>query len=188
MGFTRAKPSLEEAPKRDEETVRMDEVAPATSSTRSSSAEPAASSNEGGGAARVGSNEEGDKRKAEGEEDDSKVKKTVKYLKTLQKSEARSGSSATQEVAEVVEKETNEEDGIQWMREEGEAQLGREGGDFVTILAQDSYLKLWFQQQAWVSLVAFCPSSFVRQLFALFVSSVCTRISSLVCVSARRSR
>ena len=58
------------------------------------------------------SNEEGNKRKAEGEEDDSMVKETVKYHKMLQRLEARNGSSATQEAAEVAEVEVNEEDEI----------------------------------------------------------------------------
>ena len=60
---------------RDEESVRMDENTPAASSnSSSSSAAPASSPNDSGGAARMGksgegrgSNEEGEKRKAEGE-------------------------------------------------------------------------------------------------------------------------
>ena len=122
-GLKRAKSSLEEAQRRDGETVGMDDHKPGASSSSGSSAGPALSSNDSGGAARmdesgdgVGSNLEGRRRKAANiqrvperadgkwmrvernkrktEEEEGRMK-TVKYLKTFERLEAKKGWSAT---------------------------------------------------------------------------------------------
>ena len=60
-------------------------------------------------------------------EEESTSTKTVKYVKTLERAEAKKGSEETQEVVELAQVEVNEED-VEW-RTEGEAQYEEEGGD-----------------------------------------------------------
>ena len=68
----------------------------------------------------------GNKRKAAEESEESRLRKTVRYLKELDKMENKE-SGKTQEVVEVAEVEVNEEE-EEWTTEE-EPQRGDEGGD-----------------------------------------------------------
>ena len=70
---------------------------------------------------------DGNKRKAGEESEESRLRKTVRYLKELDKMENKKESGKTQEVVEVAEVEVNEEE-EEWMTEE-EPRQGDEGGD-----------------------------------------------------------
>ena len=70
---------------------------------------------------------DGNKRKAGEESEESRLRKTVRYLKELDKMENKKESGKTQEVVEVAEVEVNEEE-EEWTTEE-EPQRGDEGGD-----------------------------------------------------------
>ena len=69
----------------------------------------------------------GNKRKAGEESEESRLRKTVRYLKALAKMENKTESGKTQEVVEVAEVEVNEEE-EEWMTEK-EPRQGDEGGD-----------------------------------------------------------
>ena len=75
-----------------------DSVFPTATISSSSSA----SSSSGSGAA------EGNKRKTVEEEEESMSRQTAKYLKTLEKAEAKKESGKTHEIVEVAEAEVNE--------------------------------------------------------------------------------
>ena len=70
---------------------------------------------------------DGNKRKAAEESEESRLRKTVRYLKELDKMENKEESGKTQEVVEVAEVEVNEEE-EEWTTEE-ESRRGDEGGD-----------------------------------------------------------
>ena len=70
---------------------------------------------------------DGNKRKAGAESEESRLRKTVRYLKELDKMENKKGSGKTQEVVEVAELEVNEEE-EEGVREE-ESRQGDDGGD-----------------------------------------------------------
>ena len=53
---------------------------------------------------------DGNKREAGAESEESRLRKTVRYLKELDKMENKKGSGKTQEVVEVAEVEVNEEE------------------------------------------------------------------------------
>ena len=69
----------------------------------------------------------GNKRKAGDESEESRLRKTVRYLKELDKMENKKESGKVQEVVEVAEVEVNEEE-EEWMTEE-ESRRGDEGCD-----------------------------------------------------------
>ena len=69
---------------------------------------------------------EGNKRKTVEEEEESMLRNTVKYLKTLVRTEAKKESEKKLERVELTEVEVNEE--VEWRSEE-EAQLEEEEGD-----------------------------------------------------------
>ena len=64
---------------------------------------------------------EGNKRKTVEEEEESMLRKTLKYLKTLERGEAKKEYDETQEVVELAEVEVHEED-VE-CRTEGETQF-----------------------------------------------------------------
>ena len=68
---------------------------------------------------------DGNKRKAGEESEESRLRKTWRYLKELDKMENKKESGKTQEVVEVAEVEVNEEE-EEWMTEE-EPRQGDEG-------------------------------------------------------------
>ena len=70
---------------------------------------------------------DGYKRKAWEESEESRLRKTVRFLKDFDKMENKKESGKTQEVVEVAEVEVNEEE-EEWMTEE-EPRQGDEGGD-----------------------------------------------------------
>ena len=70
---------------------------------------------------------DGNKRKAGEESEESRLRKTVRHLKELDKMENKKGSGKVQEVVEVAEVEVNEEE-EEWKTEE-ESRRGDEGGD-----------------------------------------------------------
>ena len=61
---------------------------------------------------------DGNKRKAAEESEESRLRKTVRYLKELDKMENKKESCKTQEVGEVAEVEVNEEEEEEWTTEE----------------------------------------------------------------------
>ena len=69
----------------------------------------------------------GNKRKAGEESEESRLRKTVRYLKELDKMENKKGSAKSLEVVEVAEVGVNEEE-EEWMTEEESRQV-EEGGD-----------------------------------------------------------
>ena len=69
---------------------------------------------------------DGNKSKAGEESEESRLRKTVRYLKELDKMEHKKESGKTQEVVEEAEVEVNEEE-EEWMTEE--PRQGDEGGD-----------------------------------------------------------
>ena len=70
---------------------------------------------------------DGNKRKAGEESEESRLRKTVRYLKELDEMEDKKEPGKVQEVVEVAEVEVNEEE-EQWMTEE-ESRRGNKGGD-----------------------------------------------------------
>ena len=70
---------------------------------------------------------EENKRKTVEEEEESMLRKTVKYLNTLERTEANKESEETLGEVELAEVEVNEEE-VEW-RTEGETQFEEEGGD-----------------------------------------------------------
>ena len=70
---------------------------------------------------------DGNKRKAGEESEESRLRKTVRYLKELDKMENKKESGKSQEVVEVAEVEVNVEE-EEWMTEEESRQV-EEGGD-----------------------------------------------------------
>ena len=70
---------------------------------------------------------DGNKRKAGAESEESRLRKTVRYLKELDKMENKKESGKVQEVVDVAEVEVNEE-GEEEVREE-ESRQGDDGGD-----------------------------------------------------------
>ena len=84
---------------------------------------------------RSGLRTEGNKRNTFEEQEESMLRKTVKYLNTLERTEAKKESEATLEVVELAEVEVNEEEEeeeeeeeVEW-RAEGDTQFEEEGGD-----------------------------------------------------------
>ena len=67
---------------------------------------------------------EGNKRKIVEEEEESMSRKTVKYLKTVERTEAKKESEETLEVVELAEVEVNEEE-VEWSIEGGGTTGGR---------------------------------------------------------------
>ena len=70
---------------------------------------------------------EGNKRKTAEEEEESMLRKTVKYVKTLERTEAKKESEETLEVVDLAGVEVNEEE-VEWTTE-GETQYEEEGSD-----------------------------------------------------------